>query len=147
MNDIVSNLANWQIWLIGLVASLLVSLVNWLAKAKQIKLFGKVIALKPVYLGRFWLTVILVGVAAGLGYWWFPFSLPALPVLAGLTFAAGVDAILDYAALLAQAVMPYVGAAMALYNLLLNYFTDPQKRKQLWGDIKTWFLRRLGIPA
>jgi hypothetical protein len=57
-----------------------------------------------------------------------------------------VDLALDYAALLIQALMPYVGAAMALYNLLLRYFTDPVKRKQTWESFKGWLMKRLGIP-
>lgn len=144
MNEIV-NLTTFQVFLIGLVASLLVALVNWLAQAKQFKWFGKIVILKPVHLGRFWLTLILLIVAGGLGYWWFPFTLPALPVLSGMTFVVGVNTILDYIALLIKALTPYFGAAVLLYNLLLSYVTDPAKRKQAWQDIKTWFLRRLGF--
>jgi hypothetical protein len=145
-SDMVADLATWQVWAIGLISSLLVSLVKWLAQVKQINLFGKVIQLKPITLNRFWLTLILLLVAGGLVYWWFPINLPALPVLAGLTFGQGVDVAFNYAGQLVRALMPYVGSAMTLYNLLLNYFTDPEKRSRLWQDLKDWFLKQIGMP-
>jgi len=146
MDGSIVSLATWQVWFIGLVASLLVSLINWLAKPKVIRLGVKVWALPGVRMGRFGKTVLLLLIAGGLGYWWFPILLPALPVLSGLTFGPGVEAVFAYAKALVTVLMPYVGTAVFLYNLLLSYFTDPAKRDRLWKSVKDWVMQQAGIP-
>ena len=144
--DAVPQFAEWQVWLIGAVASALVALINWLANAKQIKWQGKIYQFQGVHLGRFWLTIILLIIACGLGYWWFPFTFPPLPILTGMTISVGINAIFDYVSSLVKVALPYIGAAVGLYNLLLRYITDPSKRQELWQGIKDWVMLRLGIP-
>jgi hypothetical protein len=145
MNEAVVSLVTWQVWVIGLVASLLVSLINWLAKPKVIRIGLKEWPIQGISIGRFWKTVLLLVVACGLGYWWFPVLLPALPLLAGLSFQTGVPVIFDWVKQLVSALMPYIGVAVFLYNTLLSYFTDEAKRKRFWCDLKDWILRRAGL--
>lgn len=138
------RLLDWQIWIIGIVASLLAMLINWLStKAQPIKIGKKTITLR---LGRYGIAIIVMLISAGLAYWWSPFALPALPVVAGLTFAVGLTVVLDYGKALVQALWPYLAVAVVIYDYIFQYLYDPIKRQQIWKAIKAWVMHRLGIP-
>jgi hypothetical protein len=130
-----------QILIVGSVASLLASAIAWLVE-KGLPWFLKVTKIKvdaSVDLGR-WVKTIIVGVVSfGLGWWWYPASLPAFPVLTG-DVMNGFNQFVNWFGLLVAALTPYVGSAMAVYNLLISYIVDPSKREQLLKDLIARFI-------
>ncbi len=137
MNGMV-NLQNWQLYALALAASLVVIVISWLGEkfipwlaAK----FGKTI---KVDFNRLIKQILVILVAAGFAFWWFPFSLPILPVLIG-AFWPQVWQVIQWLFNVLKALMPYVGAASTIYNVVLTYIFDPDKRAKavqaLWDLI------------
>jgi hypothetical protein len=135
------QLSAYQIFIVGVAATILSSLVSWLVE-KGVPAFlawTKIKVDAKIDLGRFVKTLI-VGVAVfGLSIWWFPMSLPALPAFSG-DFGVELQQFFAWLPSFFAALSPFVGSAMALYNLVLGYITDPAKRQQLFLNLlKTFF--------
>ena len=135
-----------QITLVGL-ASLFVS---WLASLLIEKVLPKVWAAifkKPVQtvdLGK-WTKTVLVGVFAFVfGWWWYPTTLPPLPVFSG-TFTTMWAQFWAWIPLLLAALSPYVGSSMGIYNLMMSYVLDPTKRKAIYAWILRYLASQTGI--
>ena len=134
------NLQPSQITIVGLAAMFLAWLLSLLIE-KGIPWLLKVakITTVTVDLGR-WVKTLLVGASAfGLAWWWYPAALPALPAFTGSAWNQ-ISQFFSYLPLFLASLSPYVGAAMSIYNLLLGYILDPEKRKQFVGWLAAQFL-------
>jgi hypothetical protein len=78
---------------------------------------------KGIKLGREYLTGILYVIAFLLVIVFNPGILPALPVLSG-DFSIALTALIAYAQLVIVALIPYSGAAMTIYNMLMQDVLD-----------------------
>jgi len=133
------TLQNWQLWVLALAASVIVSALSWLGEKVIPWLGAKFGKSWNIDFGRTAKEILLVLASAGLAWWWFPFTLPVFPALAGL-FWDKVGEVIQWLLLAAKALSPYLGAAAFLYNLILTYILDPDKRlaalQQLWAMIQ-----------
>jgi hypothetical protein len=127
-----------QVLIVGLVATVLASVLGWLIQT-AIPWFVAKVWKKPITidLGRFVKTILVGLVALGLAWWWYPVSLPALPLFTG-TFINWVVQFLTWLPILAAALTPYLGASMAVYNLILGYITDPDRRAKIIKMLLDW---------
>ena len=136
-----------QILVMGAIASLLTSAISWLIEVGA-PWFLKVTKIKvdaSIDLGR-WIKTVIVGlVSFGLAEWWYPASLPVFPALAG-DFMGEVGAVVNWLGLVGAALTPYIGSAMAIYNLILSYITDPTKRQQLFMSLVKLLFPN-GVPS
>jgi hypothetical protein len=118
--------------IVGLVAMFLTWFLA-LVIEKFIPWFLAVTKIKPgvtIDLGRF-VKTLLVGLSAFLlAWWWYPAVLPALPVWVP-PFGNEFNQFVVWVPLFLASLTPYVGAAMTIYNLILGYLLDPDKRKQI----------------
>ena len=133
-NTIVMNTA--QITIVGVVTIVLAWLAGLIVE-KFVPWFLAWSKIKPgvsIDLGRTVKTVLVVVAAGLLSWWWYPASLPTPPFYAG-TFLEKTGQFFDYLPVFVTALLPYVGAASVLYNILLTYMLDPDKRKRLLLDL------------
>jgi hypothetical protein len=135
------TLQNWQLYVLALAASLLVIVLSWLGEKVIPWLAAKFGKTWKVDFGRLTKQVLVVLVSAGFAFWWFPFSLPVFPMLIGTFWPQVWQGILWLVDVL-KALMPYVGAASTIYNMVLTYIFDPDKRAKaiqaLWDLILAW---------
>jgi hypothetical protein len=139
-------LSSAQILIIGLLAMFL----TWFLSLMIEKLIPWVLAVTKIRigvsidLGRF-VKTLLVGLSAFLlAWWWYPAVLPALPLWEP-PFSNEFDQLVVWVPLLLASLSPYVGAAMTIYNLLLGYLLDPEKRKQILLSLMKLFAPG-GVP-
>jgi hypothetical protein len=121
------NLTSYQLLIVGVVALVLTSLISWLVETGLPKLMTLLKVKVTIDLGRFVKTIIVGAVAFLLAWWWYPATLPKFLGWDFPSFSA-------WFSLLLTALSPYIGSAMAIYNLLLGYILDPVKRANciLW---------------
>lgn len=97
-----------QIFVIGLVASVLVYLVNYLAKKGL-----------QVELGRGWLTVLLFAMSVPLAWFFEPKVFPAFGGFSG-DFSEDVTIGMTYVGALFGLLTQVVGSATGIYNIILK---------------------------
>jgi hypothetical protein len=141
-------LTSTQILIVGLLAMFLTWFLSLLIE-KAIPWFLAVTKIRigvKIDLGRF-VKTLLVGTSAFLlAWWWYPAVLPALPVFVP-PFGNEFDQFVAWVPILLASLTPYIGAAMTVYNLLLGYLLDPEKRKQILLTLmKLLFPGGLPIP-
>ncbi|MGD0750700.1 MAG: hypothetical protein ABSA23_04755 [Anaerolineales bacterium] len=133
------NLNPVQVLIIGLVALVLTALLSWLIE-KGIPWMLTAFKIKTsIDLGRFVKTLIVGVVAFLLAWWWYPATLPVLPIWAP-PFGNEFQQFCVWIPILLAALSPYVGAAMVIYNLILGYILDPEKRTQLLQSLMNLLL-------
>ncbi len=101
-----------ELFLVGVVASAVVFLLNTLAKRGM-----------QLDLGRGWLTVVLFVVSLPLALWIEPQAVPVLPVFSG-EIGADMGLLSGYALELVQKMAAVVGVATGVYNVLLKKIFD-----------------------
>lgn len=101
-----------QVFVIGMIASVLVYLINYLTM--------KGVA---VNLGRGWLTVLLFVVSVPLAWWFDP---QAFPVFGGFGGDVAVDVTnaIKYAGDIVGILTAVVGSATAIYNIILKRIVE-----------------------
>jgi MFS superfamily sulfate permease-like transporter len=130
----VLQLASWQVWLLGAVASFIVWFVTWLVEYVWPKWFKK-----PLNVGRFIKTILVIIFAGLLAWWWYPVALPAFPILAGLPdFGSRLSLFMAWVSTMITTLLPFFGSATAVYNLLLSYITDGVRRANAVSTITAW---------
>jgi uncharacterized membrane protein len=109
-----------QLAILGLVATVIVGILNLLAEKGGI------------HLARGWVTAILFVIAMILSFFWQPVALPAFPVWAGdpAVFAL---ALLTFTGTLASAAGVVVGFATVIYNWLVKKVYDRLARVAVQG--------------
>jgi hypothetical protein len=108
-------------WFLALVIE---KFIPWFLAVTKIKIGV------TIDLGRF-VKTLLVGLSAFLlAWWWYPAVLPALPAFVP-PFGNEFSQFMVWVPILLASLSPYVGAAMTIYNLILGYLLDPEKRKQI----------------
>jgi hypothetical protein len=130
-------LQNWQVWLLGAVASLITIVLTWLIEKMLPGILRLFKVQAKIDLGRVVKTLLVGLVSLGLAYWWFPFGVPAWPVLMG-DFPNKAAQIWTWIGNLLTALTPFVGAAMALYNVVIGYLTDPVRRSEAFKKLFAW---------
>ena len=102
-------LQEWQIVLVGLVASIIVQLIRFIADKT-----GKQI-------GDIAIQWLVFGVSIGLGVWWGSFDFPAFPAFGG---PESLAAIADFIAAVVALIGQLLGVAYVVYNVLLKKVFD-----------------------
>lgn len=118
------NLTPSQVAAVGTLASFLVLLFRWLYE---------MLAKRKVTLPDLVMVLIVYAVSLGLAILWYPQTLPALPVFAGLDAPALTLAALQYAGSWITVLSIYVGWASIIYAVLfekvklgVGYLTMPR---------------------
>lgn len=136
------QLLDWQVWLLGLIASLLVSLLAWLIETALpaiVKLFPNAKPIQPK-LGRWIKTVLVMLVAGALAWWWFPTTWPAFPTQWAGGFWDKIGLFFTWVGDALPSIRNYAGASFALYNLLLSYLVDKDRRTKILEALSRWLL-------
>jgi hypothetical protein len=133
-----------QILIVGLVAIVVAWLASLLIEKAIPWILAKFHKTVTIDLGKF-VKTILVGVAAFvLTWWWYPATLPVLPVFSG-TFMVMIGQFIAWLPILGAALSPYMGSAMTVYNLLMNYVLDPEKRQAIFKTLLDWLTKWAGV--
>ena len=103
------ELLEWQIVIVGLIASLLVQLIRLVAE-KQGWNIGKVA-----------IQWLVFGISLLLGLWWGAYEIPALPVWGGPDALIGIS---DFLAACVALIGQLLGVAYVIYNVLLKKVFD-----------------------
>jgi hypothetical protein len=132
--------APWQIGVIALAASILTTILSWFVERVVPWIAGLLKHPLQIDLGRFIKTILLFLICVALAFWWFPFTVPAWPALSGLLFPAQMNLLWVWIGALIVAMSPYIGGALGIYNLVLTFVLDPDKRVQPIKDLLGWLL-------
>ncbi len=136
------QLQDWQVWTLGIAASVAAQILTWTAE-KVIPWLAQKLGKAGVKVdaGRVVKTIV-VGIVAGIfAFWWFPFAVPALPELYG-SIAWQIHLLWGWTGDLLTAITPYVGAATLVFNTIGSYLVDGERRKEAFQKLLDWLLNQ-----
>jgi uncharacterized membrane protein len=118
-----------QLAILGLVATVVTGILNWLAEKRG------------YHLARGWVTLILFVIAMILSFFWQPVALPVFPAYAGDP-AIFTIALLTWVGTLSSAAGVVVGFATVIYNWLVRKIYDKAARAVVQED----FYKKARLP-
>ena len=126
------ELTQAQIWILGLISSVVVLPVFALIK----KLAVKINPANTAPLGKGTKTVVVAVVAAALSAFWFPDLIPNFPDLKEVfstpdSIGTSLKDLVAWVQVVVTSSTPFVGSATLIYNVVLGNITDPTRRSQL----------------